>query len=100
VDPLEGFYAAVTRQDAEGHPEGGWFPDERLSRRAALHGFTREAAYAAFQEDRIGSLEPGKRADFVMLSRDIMQVPADQILGTEVTATYIDGEKVYQRSPR
>ena len=100
VDPLEGFYAAVTRQDAEGHPEGGWLPDERLSRRAALHGFTREAAYAAFQEDRIGSLEPGKRADFVMLSRDIMQVPADQILGTEVTATYIDGEKVYQRSPR
>ncbi|PSQ98188.1 MAG: amidohydrolase [Bacteroidetes bacterium QS_9_68_14] len=96
VDPLEGFYAAVTRQDAEGNPESGWLPSERVSRRAALRSFTRGAAYAAFQEDHIGSLRAGKRADFVMLSRDIMQVPTDEILGAEVAATYLDGEKVYE----
>ncbi|PSQ83497.1 MAG: amidohydrolase [Bacteroidetes bacterium QS_7_67_15] len=92
---IEGFYAAVTRQDAGGAPEGGWHPEERVSRRAALRGFTLGAAYAAFQEDDIGSLEPGKRADFVLLSQDIMQAPASNILDTEVEATYLDGEKVY-----
>ena len=98
VRPLEGFHAAVTRQDAEGQPEGGWYPEERVSRQVALHAFTRGAAYAAFQEDRVGSLVPGKRADFVLLSQDIMEVPADRILETEVVATYLAGEKVYNRT--
>lgn len=98
VDPLEGFYAAVTRQDAAGHPDGGWFPGERVSRQAALRGFTLGAAYAAFQEDRLGSLEAGKRADFVILSKDIMQVPTGEILDAEVVATYLDGEKIYERA--
>ena len=97
VDPLEGFHAAVTRQDAGGNPQGGWYPEERVSRRVALHAFTRGAAYAAFQEDEIGSLQPGKRADFVLLSQDIMQAPADEILDTAVVATYLDGERVYAR---
>jgi predicted amidohydrolase YtcJ len=95
VDPLEGFYAAVTRQNAEGEPEGGWLSDERVSRRAALHGFTIDAAYAAFMEDEVGSLEPGKRADFVVLTKDIMQVPTNEILEAEVAATFLDGEAVY-----
>lgn len=96
VNPLLGFYAAVTRQDAQGTPQGGWFPDQRLSREQALKGFTLGAAYAAFMEDQVGSLEPGKRADFVILSNDIMQVPPAGILDTRVIATYLDGRPVYR----
>lgn len=96
VDPLEGIYAAVTRQDAEGEPKGGWYPDQRLTRAEALKGFTLDAAYAAFMEDRVGSLAPGKRADFVILSRDILEVPAPEILKTRVLATYLDGKAVYR----
>ncbi|WP_456425991.1 amidohydrolase [Rhodocaloribacter sp.] len=95
VNPLLGFYAAVTRQDAEGWPEGGWYPEQRLTREETLRAFTRDAAYAAFQEASLGSLEPGKLADFVILSRDIMTVPAPEILETEVVATYLGGKKVY-----
>ncbi len=97
VNPLLGFYAAVTRQDAEGHPEGGWHPEERLTREEALRGFTLGAAYAAFQEDDLGSIAPGKRADFVIFSEDIMQVPEEEILSAEVVATYLGGEAVYRR---
>jgi len=95
VDPIEGFHAAVTRQDASGMPEGGWLPQERTSRETTLHAFTLGAAYAAFQEQEIGSLEPGKKADFVILSQDIMQVPADDLLDTSVIATYVGGTLVY-----
>lgn len=96
VDPLLGFYAAVTRQDPGGKPEGGWYPDQRLSREEALRGFTLDAARAAFMEDEVGSLEPGKRADFVILSDDIMSIPAPKILETRVLATYLDGRAVYR----
>ena len=95
VSPLLGFYAAVTRQDAEQKPDGGWFPDQRLTRAEALRGFTLDAAYAAFMEDEVGSLEVGKRADFVVLSRDIMTVPAPEILETDVVATFLDGAAIY-----
>jgi hypothetical protein len=97
VNPLEGIHAAVTRQDASGAPEGGWHPEERVSRATALRGFTLGAARAAHQEDELGSLEAGKRADFVVLSRDIMQVPAPQILETDVVATYLGGRPIYAR---
>lgn len=95
VDPLEGIYAAVTRKDADGNPEGGWQAEERVTRLEALKGFTLDAAYAAFQEDELGSLEPGKWADFVVLSRDIMEIPAAEILKTKVVATYLAGEPIY-----
>ncbi len=95
VNPLLGFHAAVTRRDAEGRPEGGWLPAERMTRQEALHGFTLGAAYAAFQEDELGSVTPGKWADFVVLSKDIMQIPAEEILRTEVAATYLGGERIY-----
>jgi hypothetical protein len=97
IDPLRGIHAAVTRQDDDGHPEGGWHPSECLSRETALAAYTQGAAYAAFQEEDVGSIVPGKRADFVVLSRDLLTVPASQILDTEVLATYIDGGLVHAR---
>ncbi len=97
-EPLLGFYAAVARQDVKGWPEGGWYPQEGLSREQALHGFTLGAAYSAFQEKQLGSISTGKFADFVVLSKDIMTVPEQEILDTEVLATYINGKAVYSRS--
>ncbi|KIO27355.1 hypothetical protein M407DRAFT_73298, partial [Tulasnella calospora MUT 4182] len=98
INPLLGFYAAVTRLDENGespHGPGGWFPDERLTREQALHGMTLGAAYAGHQEDIIGSLTPGKRADLVILDRDIMRVPPAEILKANVKATIVDGKVVY-----
>ena len=94
VDPRLGLHAAVTRTDLEGHPTGGWRPQERLTREEALRGFTLDAAYAGFAEDEVGSLEVGKRADFVVLGADPL---ADDVpLATlPVRATYVDGEAVY-----
>ena len=94
VDPRLGLHAAVTRTDLEGHPTGGWRPQERLTREEALRGFTLDAAYAGFAEEEVGSLEVGKRADFVVLGADPL---ADDVpLATlPVRATYVDGEAVY-----
>ncbi|MFO7768544.1 MAG: amidohydrolase [bacterium] len=95
LDPLLGIYAAVTRQDLEGWPEGGWFGEERVSREQALRMFTYDAAYGAFMEDAVGSLEPGKYADFVVFDRDLYRVPVRQIPGTRVLRTVLGGEEVY-----
>ncbi|KAL1938928.1 hypothetical protein VTO73DRAFT_11081 [Trametes versicolor] len=100
INPLLGFYAAVARLDTEGkspHGEGGWFPAERLTRAQALKGMTLDAAYASFAEDTLGSLVPGKRADFVILDRDIMDTsqPFNEILETKVKATVVDGKVAY-----
>ncbi len=98
VNPLLGFYAAVTRRDVEGWPEGGWLPDQILTREQALRAFTRDAAYAAFEEDALGTIEPGQYADFVVLTRDVMNVAAEEIPATEVHATYLGGKVIYHRS--
>jgi predicted amidohydrolase YtcJ len=95
MDPLRGFHAAVTRQDADGHPPGGWRPEERVSRATALHAYTQGAAYAAFQDDALGAIRPGTRADWTVLSQDIMQVPTAALLNTDVVATYVDGTPTY-----
>jgi hypothetical protein len=95
ANPLLGFYAAVTRQDANGNPRGGWMPEERLSREQALRSFTLDAAYAAHAETLTGSLEPGKLADLVVLSADIMRIPPTDILRTTVRMTVVGGEIVY-----
>jgi predicted amidohydrolase YtcJ len=97
VNPLLSFHAAVSRQDAENYPAGGWYPEQRMTREEALKSMTIWPARAAFQEDVMGSLAPGKYADFVVLSRDIMRVAPEEILGTEVVATYLGGEPVYER---
>ena len=96
-NPLWGFFAAVTRQKQDGTPPGGWFPNQKMSREEALRSWTIEGAYAAFEEDRKGSLEPGKIADFVMLSGDIMTMPAAEILKTRVTMTVVGGKIVFKR---
>ncbi|HEX4274697.1 MAG TPA: amidohydrolase [Bryobacteraceae bacterium] len=96
-NPLLGFYAAVTRQKLDGTPAGGWFPNQRMSREEALRSWTIEGAYAAFEEDRKGSLEPGKMADFVILSGDIMMMPVKGIPETRVMTTVASGKIVFQR---
>ncbi|KAK7057396.1 putative amidohydrolase YtcJ [Favolaschia claudopus] len=99
-NPLFGFYAAITRLSADGkspHGSEGWFPEQRLTRQEALRGMTIDPAYASFTESTLGSLEAGKRADFVILSQDIMTVAANRVLSTKVVATVIDGTPVYGR---
>jgi len=95
-NPFHGLYAAVTRQGRDGNPEGGWYADQALTRAEALHSFTLAAAYAAHQEDRLGSLEPGKWADFIVIDRDYFTVPRDQIDDIRVLETWIGGERVYE----
>jgi hypothetical protein len=97
VNPLLSFHSAVSRQDAANWPAGGWFPEQRMTRDEALKSMTIWPAYAGFQEAIMGSLSPGKLADFVVLDRDIMTVPESDILGTTVMATYIGGRAVYER---
>jgi predicted amidohydrolase YtcJ len=94
-NPLLGFYAAITRQAPDGTPPNGWAPEERLSRDEALRAFTIDAAYAAHQETRSGSLEAGKLADLLILSRDVMQVPPAQILTTRVDVTISGGRVTF-----
>jgi predicted amidohydrolase YtcJ len=97
VNPLLSFHSAVSRQDAANWPAGGWLPEQRMTRDEALKAMTIWPAHAAFQEATMGSLSPGKLADFVVLDRDIMTVADGDILGTAVLATYIGGKPVYER---
>lgn len=100
VDPRLGLYAAVTRSDARGLPAGGWYPDEKLTAFEALRGFTLEAAYAGLAENEVGSLAPGKRADFVVLAEDPLAVPEADLRTLTVRATYVDGKPVFEAPAR
>ncbi|GAA3932637.1 amidohydrolase [Luteimonas lutimaris] len=95
-DPRLGLYAAVTRQDRDGQPPGGWLPDQRLSAAEALRGFTADAAYAGFDEKEVGRLAPGLRADFVILAADPLAVPASQLDDLQIESTWLDGKPVYE----
>jgi predicted amidohydrolase YtcJ len=96
ANPLLGLYAAITRQDASGNPPGGWLPGQRVTREEALASFTRHAAFAAHAEMLTGSIESGKLADLLVLSKDIMRVAPRDILMTTVRMTIVGGEIVYQ----
>jgi predicted amidohydrolase YtcJ len=96
ANPLWGLYAAVTRQDHDGQPAGGFLPQQKMTREEALRSWTSAGAYAAFEEKDKGTLEPGKLADFVVLTRDIMTVPDREILETRVKATVLGGRVVYR----
>jgi predicted amidohydrolase YtcJ len=95
-NPFPGLAAAVSRQDPQGQPPGGWLPEQRLTLEQALAAFTRGAAHAGFAEDRIGSLEKGRWADFILVDRDIFDVPTPrQLRETKVEETWIAGKKVW-----
>lgn len=119
-NPLYGIYAGITRQDHEGRPanvadvrkyfqlstegvtdasafEGGWYSAQKLTREEAIRSFTSWAAWSGFEEDLKGSLEEGKLADFVVLSHDIMKVPAQEILRTVVEMTVVGGKVVHRQ---
>ncbi|WP_426756860.1 amidohydrolase [Myxococcus sp. Y35] len=95
-DVLAGLYAARTRQDAAGWPEAGWMPEERLTAREALEGFTTGPAWASFDESRRGRLAPGLDADFVALSEDPLEGPASALVKARVVATVVSGAEVYR----
>ncbi len=97
ISPIASFYASVTRERPDGTPEGGMFGDQRMSRQEALRSYTLDAAYGSFHEDVLGSIEQGKLADFTVLSKDIMTVPENQILDTEIVYTIVDGKVRYER---
>jgi predicted amidohydrolase YtcJ len=97
VSPIRNFHASVTRQDASGRPPGGFDPDQKLSRAEALRTMTLDAAYGGFAETEKGSIEVGKLADLVVLSQDILSVPDDALMKTEVLATIVDGKILYER---
>jgi len=93
--PWAGLYAAVTRQDAEGHPPGGWYGAQAMTRVQALACFTTWAAYATHREDDLGSLMPGHRADFILVDRDPLTVPPKELLQTKVLETWVGGRRAY-----
>jgi predicted amidohydrolase YtcJ len=99
LNPFYGIYAAITRQDPQGNPPGGWYPEQRLTLEEALRGYTVEAAYAEFEEQAKGSIEPGKLADFIVISQDITKLPAKEILAIRVLKTFVGGKLVYDVGP-
>ena len=94
--PLIEFYAAVARKDLKGFEGEGWHPEQKLTREQALALFTSSAAYAAFEEDDLGTIEAGKLADFSVFDRDLMTVPEAEILDAKAVMTVLGGEIVYQ----
>jgi predicted amidohydrolase YtcJ len=97
ISPFKTFHSAVFRTDSKEYPNSGYQIENALSREEALRGMTIWAAKANFEENEKGSLEKGKLADFIILDKDIMTINAEEILNTSVLATYINGEKVYQK---
>ncbi|MCF2515596.1 amidohydrolase [Sphingomonas sp. G124] len=94
-NPFPGLAAAVSRQDMNGQPPGGWYPEQRVNFEQALAGFTRGAAYAGFAESKIGSLEPGKWADFILVDRDVSKVDAQALARTKVIESWVAGKKAW-----
>jgi len=97
ANPFPGLAAAMTREDENGQPVGGWFPAERLTREQAWRAYTVGAAYASFAEDRIGSLTKGKRADFLIIGEDIMLAQPKVIRDIVVEQTWVGGRPVFVR---
>jgi predicted amidohydrolase YtcJ len=95
ISPFKTFLASVGRVDAKGFPEGGFQYENALSREQTIRGMTIWAAKASFLEKEVGSLEAGKKADFIILAQDLMQVPVNKILDTKVVATFSGGKKVF-----
>jgi predicted amidohydrolase YtcJ len=95
VNPFFGIYAAVTRQDQKGWPAGGWYPDQKLTLAEAIRGFTKDAAYAAFEESSRGTIEPGRLADLTIVEGDLYAMPQSELFKAKVRYTVVGGETVY-----
>jgi hypothetical protein len=98
-NPFPGLSAAISRQDIAGKPVGGWYPGQRVTLEQALTAYTRGAAYAGFAEDRMGGLEPGKWADFILIDRDPTKVSAQELARTKVLETWVAGKRVWSAAP-
>lgn len=97
INPIASFFASVTRQTLKGEPEGGYEPEEKMTRAQALRSYTLDAAYGAFEENIKGSIKVGKLADFVVFDKDLMTVPDAEILTTEVIMTILGGKILYEK---
>ncbi len=97
INPLASFYASITRKTLDGIPDGGYESDQKMTRLQALKSYTINAAYAAFEENIKGSIEVGKLADLTVFDKNIMEIPEEQLLSTQVDMTIVDGNIVYQR---
>jgi predicted amidohydrolase YtcJ len=95
VNPFFGIYSAVTRQDQQGNPPGGWYPDQKLTLPEAIRGFTSDAAFAAFEESSRGTIEPGRLADLTIVEGNLYSAPQSQLFATKVRYTVVGGEMVY-----
>jgi len=95
VNPIASFYASVSRKTLKGTPEGGYEPEQKMTREQALKSYTLDAAYGAFEEDIKGSISVGKLADFTIYNQDLMTIDEDKILSTKVVMTIFDGKVVY-----
>jgi predicted amidohydrolase YtcJ len=100
LDPMQGLHVAVNRATADGEPEGGWNPEQRLALKAAIDAYTSGAAWASFDEQRKGTIAPGMLADIVVLTRDIFSAPPSTLADTQVAATIFDGKVVYRKPAR
>ncbi len=96
LNPWEGLQMAVTRQTTEGNPDGGWMPEQRVTLAQAVEGYTLGAAYAGRREKTEGSIEPGKLADFIIVSQNIFEIDPHTIAQTKVVKTIVGGRVVYQ----
>jgi predicted amidohydrolase YtcJ len=96
VNPFFGIYSAVTRQDQQGQPAGGWMPGQRLTLAEAVRGFTKDAAYAAFEEASRATIEPGKLADLTIVQGDFYAAPSSELFRTKVRMTVVGGRIVYR----
>lgn len=97
INPIASFFASVTRQTLKGEPVGGYEPAEKMTREQALRSYTLDAAYGAFEEKIKGSIEVGKLADFTVFSQDLMTIPDDQVLSTQVDMTILGGKILYTK---
>ena len=97
LNPIASFYASVSRKTLKGTPEGGYEPEQKMTREQALKSYTLDAAYGAFEEEIKGSISVGKLADFTIYNQDLMTVNEEDLLNTKVVMTIFDGEIVYEK---
>jgi predicted amidohydrolase YtcJ len=97
INPIASYFASVTRQTLKGQPEGGYEAEEKMTRQQALRSYTLDAAYGAFEENIKGSIAPGKLADFTIFTKDLMTIPDNELLSTEVASTILGGKVLYEK---